>query len=144
MMCKSDTDREIAIKQVFLSVVQLLNSTAIDAAAAAEQTKLARELEEQRRKTSETREEVMKCKLAYVEMKGGMNTRATSLKKELDHVQCALECEKTRMSTLQVSITNKTAIKSTHGPTYAFEATDCSRDDNEEADTTLAAPSDSI
>ncbi|RLN69550.1 hypothetical protein BBJ29_005893 [Phytophthora kernoviae] len=72
-----------------------------------QQAKLAYELEEQRGKTSETREEVMKCKLAYAEMKGDMDTRVVSLEKELDHVQRALKCEKTRTSALQVSITNR-------------------------------------
>ncbi|KAG2524035.1 hypothetical protein BBO99_00005377 [Phytophthora kernoviae] len=72
-----------------------------------QQAKLAYELEEQRGKTSETREEVMKCKLAYAEMKGNMDTQVVSLEKELDHVQRTLKCEKTRTSALQVSITNR-------------------------------------
>ncbi|KAF4316097.1 hypothetical protein G195_010415 [Phytophthora kernoviae 00238/432] len=69
-----------------------------------QQAKLAYELEEQRGKTSETREEVMKCKLAYAEMKGNMDTQVVSLEKELDHVQRTLKCEKTRTSALQGEI----------------------------------------
>jgi chromosome segregation ATPase len=65
--------------------------------------RLARDLESQRDKTSETRDEVMQCKLAYAELKGDMDTRAAGLERELEHAQRALADERANVCTLQAS-----------------------------------------
>ncbi|GMF23958.1 unnamed protein product [Phytophthora lilii] len=64
--------------------------------------RLARDLESQRDKTMETRDEVMKCKLAYAELKGDMDTRIASLERELDHALRSVADEKANACALQV------------------------------------------
>ncbi|KAL4103186.1 hypothetical protein PRIC1_006921 [Phytophthora ramorum] len=60
----------------------------------------ARDLESQREKTIETRDEVMRCKLAYAELKGDIS----SLDKELAHAQRTVADEKVNTCKLQSEV----------------------------------------